>query len=87
MWPRQPPTPLTHFVVLQVSAWLLNLASVGVVCYGLSITGVKSERVVFVHVCVGISLQILMGVQVLPPRANNQHPCHVLALSPVLRFV
>lgn len=56
--------------VLQVAAWLLNLASVGVICAGLSMSGVKSERVVFVHVCVGIALQIIIGVQVAPPRRD-----------------
>ena len=47
----------------QVLAWLLQLASVGIKCWGLKMSSLKGERLVLVHVCVGISLQVLIGVQ------------------------
>lgn len=47
----------------QVLAWLLQLASVGIKCWGLKMSSLKGERVVLVHVCVGILLQIIIGVQ------------------------
>ena len=51
------------YPVAQVLAWLLQLASVGIKCWGMQISSLKGERTVLVHVCVGIALQVLIGVQ------------------------
>ncbi|KAK9835983.1 hypothetical protein WJX81_003798 [Elliptochloris bilobata] len=50
---------------VNAAAWLLQLAAVAIKCVGMSMASVKQERPVLVHVCVGISLQIVIGVQVL----------------------